>query len=138
MNHHGIFIQGVNVNVIATDKAPAAIGPYSQAVQTGNLLFCSGQIPLDPATGELVGGDVAAQTEQVMKNIAGLLGAAGLTTANIVKTTVFLTTMDDFSAMNEVYGKHLSAPQPARSTVAVVGLPRGVKVEIECIAEKSA
>lgn len=126
------------MNVIATDKAPAAIGPYSQAVQTGNLLFCSGQIPLDPATGELVGGDVAAQTEQVMKNIAGLLGAAGLTTANIVKTTVFLTTMDDFSAMNEVYGKHLSAPQPARSTVAVVGLPRGVKVEIECIAEKSA
>lgn len=123
------------MKAVSTDQAPAAIGPYSQAVRTGNLLFCSGQIPIDPSSGVVVGTDVAAQTEQVMKNIGGLLTAGGSSMARIVKTTVFLTTMDHFAAMNEVYGKHLSSPQPARSTVAVVGLPKGVLVEIECVAE---
>jgi 2-iminobutanoate/2-iminopropanoate deaminase len=120
--------------VIATLEAPAAVGPYSQAVAVGGLLFCAGQIPLDPSTGEIVPGAVAAQTEQVCENIAAVLKANGMTFANVVKTTVFLADMADFGAMNSVYAKYFTQPFPARSTVAVAGLPRGASVEIEVIA----
>lgn len=122
--------------IIATDAAPKAVGPYSQAVAFGNLLFCAGQIPLDPVTGELTGADVAAQTERVCENIKGVLAANGMTFENVVKTTVFLTTMDDFAAMNAVYARYFPEPFPARSTVAVAGLPRGARVEIEVTAAK--
>ena len=120
--------------VIATSEAPAAVGPYSQAVAVGGLLFCAGQIPLDPATGEIVAGDVAAQTERVCANIAAVLKADGKTFANVVKTTVFLTDMAHFTAMNAVYAKYFTEPFPARSSVAVAGLPRGAQVEIEVVA----
>ena len=120
--------------IIATPDAPAAVGPYSQAIAVGEMLFCAGQIPLDPATGDLVGGDVAAQTERVCANVAAVLQANGMTFANVVKTTVFLTDMANFGAMNAVYAKHFSEPFPARSTVAVAALPRGSEVEIEVIA----
>ena len=120
--------------IIATAEAPAAVGPYSQAVAVGGLLFCAGQIPLDPATGEIVPGDVTAQTERVCQNIAAVLRANGMTFTHVVKTTVFLTTMGDFTAMNAVYAKFFTKPFPARSTVAVVGLPRGAQVEIEVVA----
>ena len=121
-------------DVISTAEAPGAIGPYSQAIKaSGNFLFCSGQIPLTPA-GEFVGGDAKAQTAQCMANISALLAAAGLGFANIVKTTIFLSTMDHFASVNEVYASHFESAPPARSTVAVAGLPRGVDVEIEIIA----
>ena len=120
--------------VIATPDAPAAVGPYSQAIAVGGLLFCAGQIPLDPATGEIVAGDVAAQTERVCANIAAVLKAGGMTFTNVVKSTVFLTDMANFGAMNAVYAKYFTEPFPARSTVAVVGLPRGAMVEIEVLA----
>lgn len=120
--------------IIATTEAPAAVGPYSQAVAVGGLLFCAGQIPLDPATGEIVPGDVTAQTERVCQNIAAVLKANGMTFTHVVKTTVFLTSMGDFAAMNAVYAKFFTEPFPARSTVAVVGLPRGAQVEIEVVA----
>jgi 2-iminobutanoate/2-iminopropanoate deaminase len=120
----------------STDQAPAAIGPYSQAVEVKGLVFCSGQIPLTP-TGELVTGDVRVQTEQVMANIEGLLGSMGLGFEDVVKTTIFLSSMDHFAAVNEVYGaRFLNAP-PARSTVAVLGLPKGVDIEIEVICARS-
>ena len=122
---------------IATAAAPQAVGPYSQAIAFGNLLFCAGQIPLDPKSGELVAGDVAAQTEQVCANIKGVLAANGMTLADVVKTTVFLLTMDDFAAMNAVYARHFPEPFPARSTVAVAGLPKGARVEIEVTAAKA-
>jgi 2-iminobutanoate/2-iminopropanoate deaminase len=122
---------------IATTAAPQAVGPYSQAIALGNLLFCAGQIPLDPASGELVGGDVAAQTERVCENIRAVLAANGMTFADVVKTTVFLLTMDDFAAMNAVYARHFTEPFPARSTVAVAGLPKGARVEIEVTAAKA-
>ena len=119
---------------ISTTNAPGAIGPYSQAIRAnGSFVFLSGQIPLTPA-GELVTGDITAQTEQVMINIKGVLDAAGLTFANIVKTTIFLSSMDHFAAVNAVYGSYFEADPPARSTVAVAGLPRGVDVEIETVA----
>lgn len=121
---------------IATDAAPKAVGPYSQAVALGDLLFCAGQIPLDPATGELVGADVAQQTECVCENIRAVLAANEMTFAKVVKTTVYLTTMDDFAAMNAVYARYFVEPFPARSTVAVLGLPRGARVEIEVTAAK--
>jgi len=124
----------LKLNAITTEKAPAAIGPYSQAVQAGNLLFCSGQIPLDPATGEVVQGDASVQTEQIMKNIAAVLAAAGVGFDDVIKTTIFLVDIADFAAVNEVYGRCFSNHKPARSTVAVKGLPRGVRVEIEVIA----
>lgn len=124
----------MKLKVISTEKSPAAIGPYSQAIQAGNLLFCSGQIPLDPVSGEIVAGDISRQTEQVMENIAALLSAAGGDFSNVVKTTVFLVEMSDFGAMNEVYGRYFSTHRPARSTVAVKALPRGAMVEIEVIA----
>ncbi len=122
-------------NAIATDKAPAAIGPYSQAVRAGGLVFCSGQIALDPATGEMVAGDVTLQTERVMANIAAVLAAAGTGFDNVVKTTIFLVEMGDFAAVNEVYGRSFPNHKPARSTVAVRNLPRGALVEIEVIAK---
>lgn len=122
--------------VIQTNSAPAAIGPYSQAIDIGNLVYCSGQIPLDPATGQVLTGDVKAQTELVMKNIEAVLTAAGLTFQNIVKTTIFLTSMGDFQTVNEVYGRFFPEQPPARSTVAVAALPRGVNVEIEVVAAR--
>ena len=120
--------------VIATTEAPAAVGPYSQAIAVGNLLFCAGQIPLDQATNEIVGTDVTAQAERVCQNIAGVLQANGMTFANVVKTTVFLTDLAQFAAMNAVYAKYFTEPFPARSTIQVAGLPRGAQVEIEVTA----
>lgn len=120
--------------IVATQKAPAAIGPYSQAVAVGNLMFLSGQIALDPESGELLEGDVAAQTELVMKNIGAVLEAMGLTYEHLVKTTIFLASMDDFSAVNEVYGRYFEKAPPARATVEVSRLPKDVAVEISGIA----
>ncbi len=122
---------------ITSDRAPKAVGPYSQAVAFGHLLFCSGQIPLDPVSGEIVGADVAAQTERVIENIKAVLAVNAMSMGDAIKTTVFLTTMDDFAAMNEVYARHFTQPFPSRTTVAVVALPRGAKVEIEVTAGKS-
>jgi 2-iminobutanoate/2-iminopropanoate deaminase len=119
---------------VITPHAPQPIGPYSQAVQTGNELYCSGQIPLDPQTGEMVDGDAAAQAERVIENIGAVLCAAGYHYADVVKTTVFLVDMKDFPAVNGVYEKYFGATKPARSTVAVAALPRGARVEIDCIA----
>lgn len=122
--------------VISTENAPKAIGPYSQAIQMGDFVFCSGQVALDPKTGEVFTGDISIQTEMVMKNVTSVLEAAGLKLSNIVKTTIFLTSMNDFAAVNEAYGKFFTEAPPARSTVAVAGLPRGVNVEIEVIAHR--
>ncbi|RYG22888.1 RidA family protein [bacterium] len=120
--------------IVSTTKAPGAIGPYSQAVKAeGRFLFLSGQIPLTPA-GEIVGGDVRAQAEQVMANLEAVLTEAGLTFANVVKTTILLSSMDHFPVINEVYGARFPSDPPARATYAVAGLPRGVDVEIEAIA----
>jgi len=119
--------------VISTSDAPAAIGPYSQAVKAGEMLFVSGQLGIDPITGDFVSGGVKEQTEQVFKNIKAILKEAGATLENVVKTTVYLADMADFAAMNEVYGKEFSAPYPARSTVAVKTLPKNGLVEIEVI-----
>ncbi|GHV57981.1 reactive intermediate/imine deaminase [Bacteroidia bacterium] len=119
---------------ISTPSAPAAIGPYSQAIQAGNLLFLSGQLGIDPATGDFVPGAVSEQTEQVFKNIRAVLAEANLTLDNVVKTTVFLSDMADFAAMNVVYGNHFTQPYPARSAVAVKTLPKNGLVEIEVIA----
>lgn len=120
--------------IIHTDQAPAAIGPYSQAVRVGSFVFTAGQIGLDPKTGQLVADDVAAQTRQVMANLAAVLTAAGSNLGQVVKTTIFLTDMADFAAVNAVYGEFFPAEPPARSTVAVAALPRGARVEIEAIA----
>lgn len=120
--------------VVSTDKAPGAIGPYSQAVIAGGMVFCSGQIPIDPATGEFVSDDVAEQTEQVLKNLSAVLDAAGSGLGKVVKTTVFLADMNDFAAMNEVYGRFFSENKPARATVQAARLPRDARVEIECVA----
>jgi 2-iminobutanoate/2-iminopropanoate deaminase len=119
---------------IFTPNAPAPIGPYNQAVRSGDFVFCSGQIPLDPVSGEIVPGDVAAQTRQVMKNVEAVLNAADATFASVVKTTIFLIDMNDFAAVNAVYGEYFVETPPARSTVAVAGLPRGSRVEIEVTA----
>ena len=120
--------------IISTNEAPAAIGPYSQALRSGGFLFCSGQIPLDPKSGQIVSGDIAAQTRRVLDNIAAVLRAEGLTFDNVVKTTVFLTDLGDFQTVNEVYSSCFKQDPPARSTVQVSALPRGAKVEIEAIA----
>ena len=117
-----------------TDRAPAAIGPYSQAIRAGGFVFASGQIPTDPATGEFVKGGVAEQTEQVLKNLAAVLEAAGSGLDQVVKTTVFLADMKEFAQMNEVYAKFFTGAPPARATVAAAGLPRDARVEIEAVA----
>ena len=119
---------------IATTKAPAAIGPYSQGVKANGFLFLSGQVALDPASGQLVGGDIRAQTEQVLKNLAAVLEAAGSSLAAVVKTTVFLADMNDFAGMNEVYARFFPLPPPARATVEVTRLPKDARVEIDLIA----
>lgn len=124
----------MKLQVIATDNAPAAIGPYSQAVKFGNILFCSGQIPLDPASGEMSTGSVSVQAKQVMINIAAVLSAAGLGFDDVIKTTIYLVDMGDFAAVNEVYGNCFPNHKPARSTVAVKSLPRGALLEIEVVA----
>jgi 2-iminobutanoate/2-iminopropanoate deaminase len=118
---------------VQTTAAPAAIGPYSQAIRSGELVFTAGQIGLDPATGELVGG-VAEQADRALRNLTAILDAAGTSPERVIKTTVFLADMGDFAAMNEVYARHFSQPFPARSTVAVAGLPKGALVEIEAVA----
>lgn len=119
---------------VHTEAAPAAIGPYSQAIVAGGFVFTAGQIALDPASGQVVEGDVAVQTERVMLNLAAVLRAAGSALEHVVKTTVFLADMADFSAMNEVYGRHFGDHKPARSTVQAAGLPRGARVEIDVVA----
>jgi 2-iminobutanoate/2-iminopropanoate deaminase len=121
-------------DIISTDKAPKAIGPYSQAVKANGFIYTAGQIPLDPATGQIVEGDVARQTTRVLDNLKAVLEAAGSSLEKIVKTTVFLKDMNDFAAMNEVYAKYFSTQPPARSTVEVSRLPRDARVEIEIVA----
>jgi len=123
--------------IVSTSDAPAAIGPYSQAVRCGSMLFCAGQIPLDPVSGQMVTGDVSVQAKRVLKNIAALLKAERLSFDHIVKTTVFLTDMNDFQTVNEIYATYFGENPPARSTVAVAGLPKGAKLEIEVIAMTS-
>ena len=120
--------------IIVTDRAPRAIGPYSQAVRAGNLIFASGQIPIDPARGEFVAGGIAEQTEQVLRNLRSVFEAAGVGLNQVIKTTVFLADMDDFTAMNEVYGRFFGEQPPARATVQAARLPRDARVEIEAIA----
>lgn len=122
--------------ILLTKEAPEPIGPYSQAVQMGSFVFCSGQIAINPATNQVLTGDVKAQTEQVMKNIEAVLASADLKFENVIKTTIFLTSMNDFATVNEVYGKYFTKNPPARSTIAVAGLPKGVQVEIEVIAHR--
>ena len=124
--------------IIQTDNAPKAVGPYSQAVRVGDLLFCSGQIPIDPKNQEVFLGDIKIQTEMVLSNIEGLLRSTGLNFSDIVKSTIFLTSMADFAAVNEVYAKRFVSEPPARSTVQVAALPKGVNVEIEVIANFAA
>lgn len=119
---------------VSTDQAPGAIGPYSQAVKVDGWLFCSGQIPIDPANGELVEGDIQAQTDQVLKNVAAVLAAGGASLSRVVKTTVFLADMGEFAGMNEIYAKHFGDHRPARAAVAVRTLPKNVSVEIEAVA----
>jgi 2-iminobutanoate/2-iminopropanoate deaminase len=123
---------------VASPGAPAAIGPYSQAIVAGPFLFCSGQIPLDPATGTVVDGGIVEQTRRVLENVGAVLATAGVSFESVVKTTVFLADMAEFSAMNEVYGQYFTAPAPARSTVQVARLPRDVRVEIEVVAHLPA
>lgn len=122
--------------IISTDKAPAAIGPYSQAVQVGDFVFTSGVIPIDPATGELVTGSIEVQAEQAIKNLAALLTEAGTSTEKTIKTTVFIKDMNDFAKVNEIYAKYFTTDFPARSCVEVARLPKDVLIEIEAIAEK--
>jgi 2-iminobutanoate/2-iminopropanoate deaminase len=119
---------------VSTDGAPKAIGPYSQAIRAGSLLFLSGQIPVDPATGQMVDGDIAQQTHRVFKNLEAILTAAGASFDNVVRTTVYLADMSDFAAMNEVYGTYFSSPAPARATVQAARLPMDARVEIDLIA----
>lgn len=119
---------------IHTDNAPAAVGPYSQAVEANNMVFCSGQIPLDPATGELVDGDVKVTTRRVLENLKAVLAEAGLTFNHVVKCEVFLADMGDFAAMNEVYAEYFTENKPARQAIEAAALPKGVNVEISCIA----
>ncbi len=120
--------------IVSTSDAPAAIGPYSQAVRAGSMLFCAGQIPLDPKTGQIVVGDIAEQAKRVLENIAAILKAEHLSFDHVVKTTIFLTRMDDFQTVNEIYATYFRQNPPARSTVAVAALPKGAKLEIEVIA----
>lgn len=123
--------------VIATKDAPAAVGPYSQAIAVGDMLFCAGQIPLDPASGDLVAGDITAQATRVLENVKGVLAANGMTFADVVKSTVFMVDLAEFAAMNAVYSQYFTEPFPARSTIQVAALPRGASVEIEVTAVRS-
>ena len=123
-------------SIIFTEKAPAPIGPYSQAVQTGNMLFISGQIPIDPETNELISGSIKDEAEQGMQNLSALLLKAGFSFENVVKTTIFLSEMNHFGDVNQVYGSYFKSDYPARETVAVLGLPKNVNVEISLIAVK--
>jgi len=123
------------IDMISTPHAPAAIGPYSQAIRSGNLLFLSGQIPLDPATGQLISGDITPQTERVLKNLAAILEAAGSGLDKVLKTTVYLKDLAEFSRMNDVYGKFFGEKPPARATVEVARLPRDAAIEIDMVAE---
>jgi 2-iminobutanoate/2-iminopropanoate deaminase len=120
--------------IIATPDAPAAIGPYSQAIRSGNLIFCSGQIPLEPKSGQMVSDDIADQTRRVLDNISGLLKSEGFSLGDVLKTTIFLTDLSNFQIVNEIYGSYFNNQPPARSTVQVSALPKGAKVEIEVIA----
>jgi 2-iminobutanoate/2-iminopropanoate deaminase len=120
--------------IVKPAKSPAAVGPYNHGVRVGDLLFCAGQIPIDPATGNLAGGDIKVQTERVLENVKAILDDQNLTFGNVVKTTVFLTNLADFAAMNEVYAKYFTADYPARSTIQVAALPKGANVEIEVVA----
>nr|BCW99956.1 MAG: endoribonuclease [Bacteroidota bacterium] len=133
---YGQAQQGVPMErrIIQTPEAPAAIGPYSQAVQVGNMLFCSGQIPIDPKTGEIVSGGIEEQTRQVLENLGAVLRAAGMDYEDVVQCQVFLADMADFAAMNRVYAEYFRQNPPARVTVAAAGLPRNVRVEIACVA----
>jgi len=124
----------MNLMKVQTDEAPAAIGPYSQAIKVGEFLFCSGQIPLDPSRGEIVPGGIEEQTTQVMNNLKGVLAAAGTGFQAVVKTTIFMVDLADFALVNEVYGRFFSDPAPARATVQVAALPKGALVEIELVA----
>ncbi|MDQ2663811.1 MAG: RidA family protein [Candidatus Eremiobacteraeota bacterium] len=124
------------MEAILSAEAPAPIGPYSQAILAGNELYCSGQVALDPATGELVDGGVSEQTERALRNLGAVLEAAGMSFGDVVKTTIFLIDMNDFVAVNEIYGRFFAEAKPARSTIAVAGLPRGACVEIDAIARK--
>lgn len=121
---------------IQTDDAPKAIGPYSQAVLTGDTLYVSGQVPIDPVEGRIVADDVAGQAQQVMRNLEAILVATGMTFTNVIKTTIFLTSMDDFQTVNGIYGAYFPEDPPARATIAVAALPLGAKVEIEAVAKK--
>ncbi len=127
-----------DLKLIHTDHAPAAIGPYSQAVVSGEWIYCSGQIALVPEAGEMIDGDAARQADQVLKNLTRVLEEAGSSLAGVVKTTIFLADMGDFAAVNEVYGKHFGSHRPARATVAVAALPRNAAVEIECVARRAS
>lgn len=127
----------MTIKAIQTEHAPQAIGPYSQAIDLGDLVFVSGQIPLDPKTMEVVQGDIKVQTKQVMSNLKAVLQAAGLSFTNVAKFTIYLSNMDDFSAVNETYAEFLTEPYPARATVEVSRLPKGVSVEMDVIAKRS-
>jgi 2-iminobutanoate/2-iminopropanoate deaminase len=129
-----VSIVGQELRVISTDKAPKAIGPYSQAIVAGDLIFCAGQVALDPKTGEMVSGDIKEQTRRALDNLAAVLEAAGAGLDRVTKTTVFLTDLAEFAAMNEAYAERFGSHRPARSTVPVASLPRGSRIEIECIA----
>src|SRR5437762_9660132 len=124
--------------IISTAEAPAAVGPYSQAVRAGSTIYCAGQIPLDPKTGQIVSGGIEVQTRRVMENIGAVLKSEGLGFDNVVKTTIFLMDLGDFQKMNEIYGSYFKQAPPARSTVQVAGLPKGARVEIEAIAMADA
>ena len=124
-------------NVISTDKAPAAIGPYSQAIEVNGMIYTSGMIPIDPSTGELVTGSVEAQAEQAISNLEALLAASGSSIEKVVKTVVFISNMDDYGKINEVYAKHFKEPYPARSCVQIARLPKDVAIEIEAVAVKN-
>jgi 2-iminobutanoate/2-iminopropanoate deaminase len=125
-----------NKNIIRTDKAPKPVGPYSQAVEAGGFVFCSGQISIDPATDQVRTGPIEEQTNQVIENIQAVLGAAGLNLNNVIKSTIYLTNMNDFTAVNEIYARYFVEQPPARTTIAVSALPKGVNVEIEVIAKR--
>jgi 2-iminobutanoate/2-iminopropanoate deaminase len=130
----GLLSDATVKEIVSTERAPRAIGPYSQAIRAGQMLFASGQIPIDPATGEFVAGGIAEQTEQVLRNLSAVFEASGASLNQVVKTTVFLADMDDFTAMNEVYGRFFAENPPARATVQAARLPRDAKVEVEAIA----